>query len=125
MKLRLRDSAVRLRLTRPEVDAIGHGERLEARTALPDGNVFRYAIAVAEGGPVTARFVDGCIEVVLPRREAEAWASSEAVSIEAIQATPSGPCHLLIEKDFACLHPRAEDDGAETFPNPTPPRDRS
>ena len=78
MKLRLRESAVRLRLTRPEVDAIGHGERLEARTALPDGNVFRYAIAVAEGGPVTARFVDGCIEVVLPRREAEAWASSEA-----------------------------------------------
>lgn len=125
MKLRLRDSTVRLRLTRPEVDAVGRGERLESHTALPDGNTFRYALAVMDGGPVTARFVEGCLEVAVPRHEAAAWAGSEAVAIEAIQPTPTGPCHLLIEKDFACLHPRAEDVGAETFPNPTPPRDRS
>ncbi len=123
MKLRLRDSAVRLRLTRPEVDAVGRGERLEVRTGLPDGSALRYALVIAEGGDVTARFVDGCLEVVVPRTEAAAWAGSVAVSIEAIQATPRGSCQLLIEKDFACLHPRAEDEGAETYPNPTPPRE--
>ncbi len=124
MKLRLRDSSIRLRLTRPEVQAIGQGQRLEARTELPDGSVFRYAIVMAIGGPVTATFVDGCLEVVVPLAEAMQWVEGDAVSIESIRPTPGGTCHLLIEKDFACLHPRAEDHGAETFPNPTSPRDR-
>jgi hypothetical protein len=124
MKLRLRDSSVRLRLTRPEVQAVGRGERLEARTELPDGNVFRYAIVLAIGGPVTATFVDGCLEVVVPLAEGMPWVEGDAVSIESILPTAHGSCHLLIEKDFACLHPRAEDHGVETFPNPTPPRDR-
>ena len=124
MKLRLRDSSIRLRLTRTEVQASGQGQRLEARTELPDGSALRYALVVAIGGPVTATFVNGCLEVVVPLTEATPWAMGDAVSIESIQPTPSGSCHLLIEKDFACLHPRAEDHGAETFPNPTSPRDR-
>ncbi len=124
MKLRLRDSAVRLRLTRPEVEAVGRGERIEARTDLPDGTAFRYALTVVDGGPVTAQFVEGCLDVLVPRAKALPWAHSEAVSIDASWPTSGGSCQVLIEKDFACLHPRAEDEGAETFPNPTPPRER-
>lgn len=125
MKLRLRDSAVRLRLTRSEVDSIGRGESVGAVTRFPDGSVFRYRLAVDAHGSISACFVDGCLQVVIPHGDADAWAAGSDVAIEARLPMPDGECHVLIEKDFACLHPRAEDDGAETFPNPTASRDRS
>lgn len=125
MKLRLKDSTVRLRLTRSEVVALGRGERVEARTEFPDGSVFRYAIVTAIGGPLRATFADGCVEVLVPLAQAMPWVDTDLVSIEGRLPTAHGHCELLIEKDFACLHPRAEDEGADTFPNPTPPRDRS
>lgn len=123
MKLRLRGSSVRLRLTRPEVAAVGRGERVEEVTLLPDGSEFRYALVVVDDGEVTARMTGGCLEVHAPRAVAAEWASSEDVAMRALPARPDGPCELLIEKDFACLHPRPEDQGAETFPHPTLSRD--
>ena len=125
MKLRLRESSVRLRLTRPEVAAIGRGERVEAVTRLPDGSEFRYALAVVDVGEVSARLSDGCLEVLAPRAIATTWATSDEVAISAVREIPGGVCSLLIEKDFACLHPRPEDQGVETFPHPTLSRDSS
>jgi hypothetical protein len=123
VKLRLRGSSVRLRLTRSEVAAIGRGERVEEVTVLPDGSEFRYALVVVEDGEVTACMADGCLEVHAPRAVAAAWASSEDVAMGALPPLPVGACELLIEKDFACLHPRPEDRGDETFPHPTLSRD--
>lgn len=123
MKLRLRESSVRLRLTRPEVAAIGRGERVEAVTRLPDGSEFRYLLAVVDGGEVTASMADGCLAVHAPRAVATAWATGDEVAITAVHQLPDGACELLIEKDFACLHPRPEDQGVDTFPHPTLSRD--
>lgn len=125
MKLRLRESSVRLRLTRPEVAAIGRGERVEAVTRLPDGSQFRYALTVVDDGEVSARLLDGCLEVLAPRATATPWATGDEVAIRAVHELPSGACSLLIEKDFACLNPRPEDLGVDTFPHPTLTRDSS
>lgn len=123
MKLRLRGSSLRLRLTRPEVAAIGRGERVEEETRMPDGSRFRYALVVVDTDEVTACMADNCLEVHAPRAVAAAWAGSDEVAIGAVHAVSGGVCELLIEKDFACLHPRPEDRGAETFPHPTLSRD--
>lgn len=123
MKLRLRESSVRLRLTRPEVTAIGRGENIEAVTRLPDGSEFRYALVLVDADEVTACMADGCLEVRAPRAVATAWASSDDVGMGAVHPLRGGVCELVIEKDFACLHPRPEDAGVETFPHPTLSRD--
>lgn len=118
MKLRLQDDSVRLRLTRPEVAAIGRGEAVRASATFPNGEVFSYALVVTAGREVTARFEDDCVEVAVPRAIAAHWADGEEVGITAEQPSTHGAFRILIEKDFTCLHPRAGESQAESFPNP-------
>lgn len=125
MKLRLLDSSLRLRLTRSEVATIGRGEAVEGRTRFPDGSEFRYALAADAAEGIRARATDGGLEVLVSRAMATAWADGEEVSLAAEWPLAEGRCRILIEKDFACLHPRPEDQGVETFPNPTLSRESS
>jgi hypothetical protein len=65
-------------------------------------------------------FEQGILTICLPTPMASGWAFGDAVAIEvAIPASPAarGPLHLLIEKDFRCLHGPQEDQ-EDCFPNP-------
>ncbi|MBX3230400.1 MAG: hypothetical protein KIT84_03300 [Labilithrix sp.] len=112
MKLRIRGDSLRLRLTRPEVDALRERGRVEDATSFPDGAVFRYTLEV--GAATTASFDARGIVVTLERGEAEAWCTSESVGVRGAV----GPSSILVEKDFACLRPREDEDPAEHFPHP-------
>jgi hypothetical protein len=125
MKLRLLDSSLRLRLTRSEVSTIGDGGMVEGHSRFPDGSEFRYSLGVDDTPGIRARALAGGLEVLMSRTLATPWATGEAVSLSAEWPLPDGSCRILIEKDFDCLHPRVEDEGADTFPNPTAQRDRS
>lgn len=59
-----------------------------------------------------------CILVQVPVEAVKRWASGPDVGIEA--KLPAGDQHelqILIEKDFACLNGR-EEENIDTFPNP-------
>lgn len=110
MKLRILDDAIRLRLDRSEVDAIGAGDPVIACTRFPDGTTFGYELHPGE--TTGASFADGIMKVIVARDEADRWASDDtAVSIRGVQG-------LLIEKDFECLDPREGESQANRFPNP-------
>jgi hypothetical protein len=113
MKLRIKGEALRLRLTQSEVarltdvgsvcEAIHFGESsLEYEVRSVD---------VLEG---PAADFDGLrIVVKVPRTLIDEWANSDSVSIES-----EGEPRILIEKDFACLTKRKNEDDADAFPNP-------
>jgi hypothetical protein len=106
MKLRIRDNAIRLRLTQGEVATLAKDGRLAAQTAFPEARRFGYAI---ESSPT----------VRLPESAVLAWAASEQVSIAGEQRLDDGALlTLLVEKDFACLAPRPGEDESDTFPHP-------
>jgi hypothetical protein len=47
------------------------------------------------------------------------WAASELVSIDGEQGLDDGSVlRILVEKDFACLAPRAGEDESDMFPHP-------
>jgi hypothetical protein len=47
------------------------------------------------------------------------WATSEQVSIEANEALDDGDSlKILVEKDFACLAPREDEDETDMYPHP-------
>jgi hypothetical protein len=118
MKLRTRGNSLRLRLTRPEVAAVGRGERLEEVVSFAPGERLVYALECA-GHAVNARFAGGCVTVQVPAREAAEWSVSDRVGIEAEQPVEPGVVlRILIEKDFACLTAREGEDDADAFPNP-------
>lgn len=124
MKLRVRGSSLRLRLTKGEVARIGAGERVEEIVAFgaPSADArLVYAITTSnDARGVGATFSGSEVRVVIPSEIARRWAASEEVGIEGEQ--PNGtdaPLRILIEKDFECLAPRAGEDDSDAFPHPT------
>ena len=120
MKLRIRDDSIRLRLERGEVDALANDGVVAARTHFGNGCEFRYRIEsrsdISDAG---ASFADATLAVHLPAAAVAAWAGSEQVSIRARQAAGRGSeLAILVEKDFACLAPRPDEDESDMFPHP-------
>ena len=121
MKLRIRGNSIRLRLTRTEVAAFGEtGTVVETVEFEPSLAVFRYELnRSSKDTLISARFEDNCLSIFVPVQEAENWIGSEDVGIEALH--PIGDSRflrILVEKDFACLTPRENEDETDTFTHP-------
>ena len=122
MKLRLRHNSIRMRLTRPEVDAVASGGAVEESVAFgPEAEtVLTYELRCSdEASAADARFAGNRVVVSVPLPAAAEWAAGDEVSIEFAKAVGNGAeLKVLIEKDFACLNPRRGEDEADMFPNP-------
>ena len=121
MKLRVRNNSIRLRLTQTEVaDFIAHGtveETIEFGLTADKNLVYRLEQAAVE--IVRADFAEGKITISVPASQAENWAKTNQIGIKTEQDLGNGKMlKILIEKDFACLEPRAGEDEGEAFPHP-------
>lgn len=120
MKLRIRGDSLRLRLTQAEVAALASPDgRVEESIAFGAGSApLTYAIACA-GTTLEAKLTGTRIEVSVPVAIARAWATSDEVGLSGTQDAGDGrTLRLLIEKDFACLTKRPEEEDRDAFPNP-------
>ncbi len=120
MKLRIRDNSIRLRLTRGEVEALARDGRVASTVAFPGGARLEYAVQSAPGTQAPgADYAGGAVRVTVPADEVRAWAGSERVSIAGEQPLGGAAAlSILVEKDFACLAPRAGEDESDMFPQP-------
>ncbi len=120
MKLRVRDSSIRLRLTRSEVELVRTDGLVRGRVPFDGRNSFDY---VLESSPATvkpeAHISNNVLTVRIPEAEILSWANSDEVSISASQILDGGDqLSILVEKDFACLSPREGEDEADMYPHP-------
>lgn len=119
MKLRILANSVRIRLGQREVRSLAGGQCVEQTTVFSSSSklVLSVESSLQAERPV-AIFVDHRLSLRLPFAEVRQWAETEQVGIEAEQPICDGQSlHILIEKDFECLQPRAIDD-TDAFPNP-------
>jgi hypothetical protein len=119
MKLRIQGNSVRVRVTQTEVRQLAAHHPIEQATEFPGSSKL---ITRLECQPPTnalaATFADGVLIARLPSELVRVWAETDQVGIEACQPLPGGKSlHILIEKDFDCLHPRPQEN-VDTFPNP-------
>jgi hypothetical protein len=119
MKLRIRGNSVRVRLTQSEVATLGAGQSVQQTTEFSVSSRLECILVTDPGaGELTATFRDGQIRIGIPLRKARLWADSEDVGVEGRQPVAADrSLSILLEKDFECLHSRAEDN-IDTFPNP-------
>jgi hypothetical protein len=113
MKLRLHNDTLRLRLSQGEVARLKETGRVENTLSFAPGQSLGYSIETAPSGAVTAAFEQGRIRVIVPSAETREWIDSDQTGIEG--GAPG--LHILIEKDFQCLHKPTPED-ADAFPNP-------
>ena len=95
MKLKIDHNCLRLRLTEDDLRELSAEGVLAETTVI--GSPLTYALEPGDAPHVTATFIDGRINVVVPRDELRRWADGSDVAIEASQP----PLRILIEKDLA------------------------
>ena len=79
---------------------------------------FSYGLECAQQSPpVAVRYRPGEIAMIISVDHARRWASTEDVGLYGEIETLDGPLELAVEKDFACLDKR-EEENADRFPNP-------
>src|SRR5688572_1552853 len=121
MKLRIRGNSIRLRLTKSEIDQFADTGIVEeiVEFGLTEPGLGYQLHATIDGEIIRAQFVDNCVRVLVPKREAENWINSDQVGIETVQQLGTDRfLRILIEKDFACLTERIDEDETDAFPNP-------
>ncbi len=120
MKLRIRDNSIRLRLSQGEVAALGKEGLVASRIEFPGGRALAYVVESSPASVMPAAFLSGnLVTVSLPESMVLPWARSEQVAISGEQRLDDGTwLHVLVEKDFACLAPRADEDETDLYPHP-------
>ncbi len=118
MKLRIKGDSVRMRLTQGEVTALANEGLVEDQVRFAPGHSLAYRIAAGEVSELVASFDGAAIEVRIPRHAAREWCTSDTVTLAGTQLNPGGGLRIVVEKDFACLKPREDEDESDHFPNP-------
>lgn len=122
MKLRIKGNSLRMRLSQTEVKSIAEGKEVVDQIRFLPNAAMKYTLySHPEGSQITAQFNQGEIRVGLPKATAQKWANGNDVAIKGSQENgDSEPLFLLIEKDFACLKSRENEneDESDLFPNP-------
>jgi hypothetical protein len=78
------------------------------------GNTLIYAIAAIPGDRLSAEFTGNRIQLNMPVTMIKELVHTDTVGFE----DHTGPVHLLVEKDFACID-RTEEDQSDQYPNPS------
>jgi hypothetical protein len=119
MKLRIRGNTLRVRLTQSEVACLAKGDRVQQATVFsPTSTLLSSVEPSASAAHPIATFDGASVAVILPSDRVHRWTESDDVSIEGAQPVGSGQLlRILIEKDFECMHSRAEGE-ADAYPNP-------
>ncbi len=121
MKLRIRGNSIRLRLTKSEVNQLGSiGKVDEVVNFGPANPTFGYQLRTSTMMETAgAKFENNMLCIEVPKSEADTWINSDLVGIESVQHVGGGKSlRILVEKDYACLSPRTNEDESDVFPNP-------
>jgi len=122
MKLRIKGNSIRLRLGQSEVRRLTtEGIVEESATFGPSiEHSFTYALCrTSDAFEVNATFAGGRIVVCVPEILIYQWATTDQISIQAIQGSGDHDAlRILIEKDFECIDAPSGESQANAFPNP-------
>ena len=119
MKLRIRGSSLRLRLSQGEVRTLAERGKVEDAIAFPGGARLVYRVSAdGKSDEISAAYANNLIEVRIPETLVAQWCGTDLVTLSGARPTASGELHLAVEKDFACLAPREGEDESDNFPHP-------
>ncbi len=114
MKIRIDGNAIRYRLNRRDVETFAGTGRVEASVHFPNSTL-RYVLeSDASAQDITAEYQPGLIRLRVPARMGANWAGGDDIAMESRQAQ----LHVLVEKDFQCLHKGEDARDPDAYPNP-------
>jgi len=120
MKLRIKGDSLRLRLTQGEVQQLAERGEVEERTRFGAGKDLVYRLKRDAGTTVLSAVSAGTeIEIRVPAALARQWCATDLVGLSGTQAVAPGvELRIAVEKDYACLTVREDEDESDNFPHP-------
>jgi|688.fasta_scaffold1643293_2 hypothetical protein len=117
MKLRIKGNSIRFRLQQSEVKQLMETGRIAESCAIGPLEILTFELALAQN--FSAGFLGNILTVTLPTDAAQEWADSDENGIETSLDNGTGNnLKVFIEKDYACLTVRSNEDDTDAFPNP-------
>jgi hypothetical protein len=119
MKLRIKGSSLRLRLTQGEVRSLETTGEVTEQVHFGGGARLTYRLRTdPQGDEISATYGDNVIDIRVPRDTALAWSRTDQVTLSHAEAVADAELRVVIEKDWNCLAPRSEEDESDNFPHP-------
>jgi len=119
MKIRIKDNSIRLRLTQGEVNELEKTTKVSATTSFLNESTLTYSLIWSKEENYSAIMNDHEIEVRVPQSAGQKWLDPTQVGMEQLLELKNGDhLRILVEKDFACLTERVDEDESDNFPNP-------
>jgi hypothetical protein len=119
MKLRIKGPTLRLRLTQAEIAALTQDGVVEERVPFGGNIALVYRLRRdPQAREIRASYEGSVLEIRVPEAVAQQWCTSELVTLTHAQPLTEGTLQITLEKDFACLAPRAGEDESDNFPHP-------
>lgn len=121
MKIRIKGNSVRLRLTQTEINVFSEKGRISETVRF--GNLATqqliYTLEKGTSDLFDAEYFENEIKITLPKKQASQWTTTNLVSLESsITISAEEKLLILVEKDFKCLQPRANEDETDHYPHP-------
>ena len=92
---------------------------VSGQTLFPGSALFTYTVRVGpDRSTPNAAFANTAVAATFPGPDVAQWADSSEVTLRADIEVDGDTLALLVEKDFACLSPRADEDESDLFPHP-------
>jgi len=113
MKIRIKDNSIRFRLAQDEVSALVKTGETWSTCSFPNGKL-TYGIVATNSTEIYCSFADEKITTYVPKSLLTNWDTDERVGFDA----NTDNLFILIEKDWQCLKPRANEDESDLYVNP-------
>ena len=119
MKLRIKGDSLRLRLAQGEMRALAEQGEVADRISFPGGATLGYRLRIDhKSSDISISYESNLIDIRVPKALSERWYGTDLVTLSASQKTAGGELRIVLEKDWACLAPRAGEDESDNFPHP-------
>jgi hypothetical protein len=112
MKLRIRNNAIRYRLTRSDILQLAENGFIEDSVCF-GATALTYVVKTTTGDKLISAFENNTVTLLMPVSFVNELQDTDKVGFEGID----GEVHLLVEKDFICMDKMAEDQ-SDFYPNP-------
>jgi len=112
MKLRIKNNAIRYRLTRSDISQLAENGFIEDSVCFGAATL-TYAVKATTGDGLTSTFENNTVTLFIPVGFVRELQDTDKVGFEGIH----DGVHLLVEKDFICMDKEAEDQ-SDNYPNP-------
>jgi Family of unknown function (DUF7009) len=119
MKLRIKGSSLRLRLTQGEVQSLETAGEVAEQVHFGGGARLTYRLRTdTQSREISATYADNVIDIRVPKEAALTWSRTDQVTLCHAEPVADAELRVVIEKDWNCLAPRSDEDESDNFPHP-------